>query len=331
MGWWPAYAIHSNHGTGHLLCQGIFIRRLLQAVCFDVHSGTIEEPNIMGSSVLCHGEEEVLQVVPRYDTYQWSTGDSVFFIRVNQPGTYCVTVTDFNGCAAEDCLDVTLFRDRTSTVEDSICFGDTLRIFDEKLFQSGQFTMRRDDGEVCDTVVEVRLTVFDSLYISDSLVTRDDGSGNGAISVNIKGGRPPYSYLWSTGADIPFVHNLTADIYTLVVTDQNDCSEMFAFDLRNNTSVSNPSHASNIFIGPNPVEAGGQLRILIGEGVLGHEWRYEIISLGGVRQDFGIININNMSKSGFIPISQNMEGVYLLQISDLDDDIHGVYTLIVLP
>ena len=41
-------------------------------------------------------------------TYLWSTGETTANIFVNSSGTYCVTVTDANGCEAEDCLTLAL-------------------------------------------------------------------------------------------------------------------------------------------------------------------------------------------------------------------------------
>ncbi len=39
-------------------------------------------------------------------SYAWSTGDSTKHLRVSESGTYCVEVTDRNGCVSEDCVDV---------------------------------------------------------------------------------------------------------------------------------------------------------------------------------------------------------------------------------
>ncbi len=39
-------------------------------------------------------------------SYLWSTGDTTKNIRVSESGTYCVQVTDRNGCVSEDCIDI---------------------------------------------------------------------------------------------------------------------------------------------------------------------------------------------------------------------------------
>ena len=40
---------------------------------------------------------------------------------------------------------------------------------------------------------------------------------------NVSGGTAPYSYLWSNGETTDDVANLTAGIYTITVTDDNNC------------------------------------------------------------------------------------------------------------
>lgn len=47
----------------------------------------------------------------------------------------------------------------------------------------------------------------------------------------ISGGTAPYSYLWNTGATTLGLSNLSAGVYTLTVTDVNNCSAEFDFDL----------------------------------------------------------------------------------------------------
>ena len=268
-------------GPGEYCVRVFTAEGCTKRVCREVKNGAVDVPSIMGNTVLCPGESELLQVVPRYDRYEWSTGDTIFFINVSMPGTYCITVTDFSGCAASNCTDVVLFRDRTHAIVDSMCWGDTLYVLDEALYHSGIYEIRRDDGEQCDTVVNVDLLVYDSIYISDSLVIKDDGSGNGAISVNIRGGLPPYKYLWSTGADIPFVNGLTADIYSLIVRDQNDCSRTFVFDLRMETGVEDGVINRQIDLGPNPVKAGSELHLYADPDQFSSELSFKLMSTGG--------------------------------------------------
>jgi hypothetical protein len=61
-----------------------------------------EEPEIIpsGSGYICEGESIELKSAQQYATYLWNTGDTTSSITVTQPGTYVLTVTDTNGCAA---------------------------------------------------------------------------------------------------------------------------------------------------------------------------------------------------------------------------------------
>jgi hypothetical protein len=50
------------------------------------------------------------------------------------------------------------------------------------------------------------------------------GGNNGAISADITGGAPPYTYLWNTGSTISHINALYAGEYSVTITDQNGCT-----------------------------------------------------------------------------------------------------------
>lgn len=49
------------------------------------------------------------------------------------------------------------------------------------------------------------------------------GEVDGAISSQVAGGRPGYTYAWSNGANSPAITNLMAGTYTLTITDDSGC------------------------------------------------------------------------------------------------------------
>ena len=51
------------------------------------------------------------------------------------------------------------------------------------------------------------------------------GLADGQIDISTNGGKPPYSYLWSTGDTTEDQPGLSAGTYDLVVTDSNNCLE----------------------------------------------------------------------------------------------------------
>lgn len=47
-----------------------------------------------------------LSVLEDYQSYQWSTGDTLSHIEISSPGEYYLTVTDYNGCTAIDTINI---------------------------------------------------------------------------------------------------------------------------------------------------------------------------------------------------------------------------------
>ena len=284
--------------------------------CKNIVSSNIATPNIMGRNVLCPGDTEVLQVIPNYKSYRWSTGDTSFFISIDTGGLYCITVTDFNGCEADDCILVNQQQVRRHEIKDTICYGDSVVVFEEVVRKSGNYEFRQPDGQLCDSVVTLDLLVLDSMYISDSLIVKDDGNGTGAISVNIRGGRPPYDYSWNTGATLPFINMLIEGVYTLEVKDANDCVQSFVFDLRN-SNASKDLLKHDFVIMPNPVQAGKHITLKSRFITRSNQaLSYKIHDTNGSLISRGAIVIDRSRNSGLIPIPQDLDGVYLLYISD---------------
>ena len=299
-----------------------------QRICKLVRDAIVMNPEILGDTRICEGEETMLQVIPTFDTYSWNTGDSTFFITADTAGTYCITVTDFKGCRATDCVVVVEDDAREAFISDTLCFGESLEVFDTVLTTTGSFILRENDGEGCDSVVKVDLFVYPEIFISDSLIILDDGSSNGSVSVNIRGGSPPYDYLWNTGATIPFVNNLPGDIYTLTVTDSKGCIQEFSFDLRQPNSVED--HLEGPWrLHPNPVSKGGQLLIVAQSADdLGDIHVRAYSSDGRVVIDEKLQGVTS-TNSGFLPIEGIDEGVYLLHVSDATMGRSHILTFIV--
>jgi len=57
------------------------------------------------------------------------------------------------------------------------------------------------------------------------------GDSNGSITLNVSGGVPSYTYLWSDLGSGPVRTNLSAGIYTVTVTDQNDCFKIIDIEI----------------------------------------------------------------------------------------------------
>ncbi|NSW44549.1 MAG: hypothetical protein HPY79_01795, partial [Bacteroidales bacterium] len=70
--------------------------------------------------------------------------------------------------------------------------------------------------------------VFNPEPLTSSLTKTDllcYGDANGSIVSTVSGGRLPYTYQWSNGANTPNLFNITADIYTVTITDASGCTK----------------------------------------------------------------------------------------------------------
>jgi hypothetical protein len=75
------------------------------------------------------------------------------------------------------------------------------------------------------------LTVRPEIYVNDLAIMADDGNGNGALLVEVKGGTGALSYLWNTGATTESLFNVASGPYSLTVTDGASCTARFDFEI----------------------------------------------------------------------------------------------------
>jgi hypothetical protein len=64
------------------------------------------------------------------------------------------------------------------------------------------------------------------------------GGNDGAITTQVNGGAPPYSYLWIDGSKKTSLSNLIAGTYSVTITDQNGCTVVKSITLIQPTPVS---------------------------------------------------------------------------------------------
>ncbi|SFZ91470.1 gliding motility-associated C-terminal domain-containing protein [Flaviramulus basaltis] len=96
----------------------------------------------------------------------------------------------------------------------------------------------------CDRTSTTSVIIPDNLELTgtimdDNVVCKSDP--NGSINISVSGGTPPYSYLWSNSAVSEDLENLTANTYTVVVTDSNGCSISDDFEITSTSDNTDPS------------------------------------------------------------------------------------------
>ncbi|WP_431158218.1 PKD domain-containing protein [Winogradskyella poriferorum] len=179
------------------------------------------------------------------------------------PGTYDISVTDANNCGPIALtfviIEPTELQATLNTVTNIICFGDdtgaiTVDVVGGRpdytyawvgpngytsadqnitaLF-AGTYTLTVTDTSNCTDTIDVEVIQNDQLEI-DFTVTEIEcyGDNDGSITINnILGGVPPYTVAWSNFGTGFSQTNLSAGIYTITITDSEDCVREFPIEI----------------------------------------------------------------------------------------------------
>jgi gliding motility-associated-like protein len=227
--------------------------------------------NIAGPTDLCEGETSLLTAIDGgvvgSATYVWEgpgiDGITTDTVRINQAGTYCVTVFDPTGCENQTCTEVTITNVDPSPfpVEVSICFGESVtlptggntaydyvwrpdtRIDDvnsnqptfnptETTIYTVVITNSSSGGAVCTVTEEVTITVFPDI---DLQLTGDGAVCDTTTTIIVTTAVDAEIVLFgSTGTQIGTGNDFTLDVngesdYLLVATDDQNCKDSIAF------------------------------------------------------------------------------------------------------
>ncbi len=196
------------------------------------------DPFIFGPDSICTGQTIILELDAAYDSYQWSTGDSLPQTEVKAPGIYSVTVTNDEGCpgvALKEVFD--WFAIPLAIIGDSIgCAGDTTILhssgaFFSYLWSTGDSTFQ----------IQVAAPGTYSLEVTDAFGCRDSATlfidTFASVQVQIAGNTlicpgdtaqlsadPGYSaYFWSTGETTQAIKVTMPGTYSVVVEDMQGC------------------------------------------------------------------------------------------------------------
>ncbi|MGL5891091.1 MAG: hypothetical protein ACRC3B_14475, partial [Bacteroidia bacterium] len=245
------------------LCAGTYTLTVADAQgCTRNQTVTITQPNPLTISVnttqlLCTNNCNATAAVvvsggtPGY-TYLWAPGGQTTPLVNNLcAGSYTVTVTDANGCIANNIVTITQpppYQVSTSVTNVS-CFGQCNGVASVSVsgatapytylwapggqttpsisgLCAGTYSCTITDANGCDTTMVT--TVNQPLPITPNVsLTNASCSGvcNGTATSNPGGGTSPYTFLWQPGAlTTPTITGLCSGSYSLTITDANGCT-----------------------------------------------------------------------------------------------------------
>ena len=257
---WPSGDTTAND-TG--LSQGTYIVTVTDANgCTSTSSITINEPSVLSSTisssvdVSCNGGSDgTASVTVNGGTapysYTWPSGTPTATETGLSPGTYVVTVTDFNNCTTTSSVTITepnVLSSAIATSTNVSCnggadgtasitvtggtapysyawpSGDTTA--NDSGLTQGTYVVTITDFNNCTDTSSVVITEPNLLTstISATTAVSCNGGADGTATVSASGGTAPYSYSWPSRATTAIDTGLTQGTYIVTVTDSLGCS-----------------------------------------------------------------------------------------------------------
>ncbi len=267
------YSISVSDANG---CSGSATAQVTEPSPVSLNPATITNTTCFGGS---NGSITVNPTggTPGY-TYQWSGGlPPNQTVSSLQSGSYQVTVRDANQCSVTGSMTVAqppqiVFS--AATIQDVRCFnGNTGRITvnvsggaggytyswshnaglnsaTASNLMSGNYTVDVTDGAGCS--VSASYTVSqpaNGLTFNASSITNVTcfGGSDGAATVNPTGGVTPYNYLWTpSGQTTQTANGLSAQTYTVVVTDDSLCTATTSVVVNQPSQTSITGNVTNV-------------------------------------------------------------------------------------
>lgn len=185
--------------------------------------------------------------------YEWSNGSSEPQLEGIGPGMYGITVTDDHLCppinksiSVSELPELTIelagtdlgcFQDGTGAVTiDQIDGGSgnyaifewlkdmTFYAYTEEIsdLMVGSYVLRVTDDNGCTGIAGINISEPSEIELT--LTGASNIETQGSAFLDVTGGVPPYSYLWSTGSTSEDITYLSGGTYTVTVTDDHSCS-----------------------------------------------------------------------------------------------------------
>ena len=222
-------------------------------VAVNIANGLTLTPNI--TNVPCFGGTGSATVsvsggTPAY-TYLWSNNATTATISNVAAGTYTVTSTDAHGCSssASEIISQPASALNVSTTPVNAGCGQSNGSVTASAtggtsgysyswnntgtgpainnLSAGSYVVTVTDANNCTSSASANVsnpTSFIETHTSTGLLC--NGNTNGSASVNVTGGAPPFTYHWNTGASSASLSNLPGGVYSVTITDANNCQKI---------------------------------------------------------------------------------------------------------
>lgn len=144
-------------------------------------------------------------------------------------------------CGADGCVEAKIaagpYTFLWSNLTGGASVGSTAKVCN---LDGGDYIIVVKDAQNCEFRDTVSLTGVAPLVFTDTLIAQPScfGLTDGSLSVSVGGGTSPYDFQWlPQGSTSQVLVNIAAGIYSVTVTDQNDCTKTGTFALPNPPAI----------------------------------------------------------------------------------------------
>ncbi|WP_375580741.1 T9SS type A sorting domain-containing protein [Marivirga tractuosa] len=121
--------------------------------------------------------------------------------------------------------------------------------------QSGFYEVTISDESNCSVTIGTRIHQPNPIQVKADIISSTGAEGNGSISLDVKEGNPPYTFLWNTGEEDSVIENLAPSIYEVFITDSEGCTNQKTYSVGGITAIdSKVEEGFYLKVYPNPVE-----------------------------------------------------------------------------
>ncbi|MBK9526169.1 MAG: T9SS type A sorting domain-containing protein [Bacteroidetes bacterium] len=342
---WSTVPPHSGASVSGL-CQGTYTVTVIDSFGCSTHSDVIiTDPTAMLATTSfvnancagsCNGTAIASASGQGAVSYSWSTNPPQNSSNATGlcQGTYTVIATDAAGCTASSSVTLTdpLPLQQTSTFVNASCAGSCDGVALASASGQGPFTyswstnppqnnstasglcqgsytVTATDAGGCTATSSVTLTDPQALQMTGVVVNATCiGCSDGSIDIQINGGTSGYQYLWSNTSVNEDQQNLSEGIYSVCVTDQNNCSlcdTFTVFDPATGLETLNPNQAYYVY--PNPFSSFTTIRF---ENASAESTQYKVFAATGQLIFSDEFTGNELHFDG----NELESGVYFLQV-----------------
>ncbi|MFN8300126.1 MAG: PKD domain-containing protein [Chitinophagales bacterium] len=181
-------------------------------------------------------------------SYSWSNGSSNSSLLNVSAGTYTATITDAASCNST--VSITITQPTALSVSNAVTnvacsystngsvaatvtggspgytyiWSNGATTATTNNLTAGTYTLTVTDANNCTGTQTSTVTAPAALSASASGTNASCGQATGSASVSVNGGTAGYVYQWNNGANTTTINNLASGIYTITVTDNNNCT-----------------------------------------------------------------------------------------------------------